>query len=409
MTNTTAKIFTVSELNTTVRELLEGALPTLWISGEVSNLHVQSTSGHMYFSLKDNHAQIRCAMFRTYSNNLDFKLQNGMQIVVQAQVSLYEARGDYQLLVYQIEQAGTGLLQQKFLALKEKLQREGLFAQDRKKPLPPLPQCIGVITSPSGAAIRDILSVLQRRFAAVPVIIYPTQVQGNEAAAQIVAALTIANARAECDVLIVTRGGGSLEDLWPFNEEIVARAIASSNIPIISAVGHEIDFTIADFVADLRAPTPSAAAELVVPDMSEKYKTLKERHARLISLMQHKLQHLGWLFTSLQQRLQHPKSRLQQQAQKLDELERRLLATLHNKFNLLQHKLSQATNVLSALSPLATLQRGYAIVHHKGNILSRANDVKYSDIVNILLAEGEIECSVKVAIQPLNSKDASCK
>lgn len=388
------KIFTVSELNSNVRTLLEDALPMLWISGEVSNLHVQGTSGHMYFSLKDNKAQIRCAMFRSYNNQVSFKLQNGMQVVVQAQVSLYEARGDYQLIVYGIEQAGTGLLQQKFLALKEKLQHEGLFAAEHKKTLPAIPYCIGVITSPTGAAIRDILSVLQRRCAFVPIIIYPTQVQGNEAAGQIVKALTIANNRAECDVLIVTRGGGSLEDLWPFNEEIVARAIFASTIPVVSAIGHEIDFTIADFVADLRAPTPSAAAELVVPNMLEKYKTIKHQYNRLLFLMQNKLQHWQLLFTSIQRRLQHPKHRLQQQAQKLDELERRLLTTWRNKLHFLQHKLTKATSVLSAISPLATLQRGYAIARHNGHILSNVSSIKNGDIVNVLLAEGEIECSV---------------
>lgn len=388
------KIFTVSELNASVRNLLEDALPLLWISGEISNLHVQGISGHMYFSLKDATAQIRCAMFRNYSNNLDFKLCNGMQIVVQAQVSLYEARGDYQLIVLHVEQAGTGLLQQKFLALKEKLQSEGLFALEYKKAIPQLPERIGVITSPTGAAIRDILSVLKRRCPFVPIIIYPTQVQGNEAAAQIVKAIANANARHECDVLIIARGGGSLEDLWPFNEETVARAIFASTIPIVSGVGHEIDFTIADFVADVRAATPSAAAELVVPNITEKYKSIMQNYKRLLSITRYQLQHWQLLFKNLQQRLQHPQQRLQQQAQKLDELEHRLITSCHNKLHWWQQKVTQTTSILTTLSPLATLQRGYAIVSHKQNILRHANSVKKGDIINILLAKGEIECSV---------------
>jgi len=406
MTNVTdfmipAKIYTVSELNAGVRAALEDVFSFLWLSGEISNLHVHGSSGHIYFSLKDERAQVRCAMFRSHSQRVSFQLQNGMQVVVQAHVSVYEARGEYQLIVQHMEQAGVGLLQQQFLALKEKLHREGLFDVAHKKALPKVPRCVGVITSPTGAAIHDILSVLRRRFPLVDVIIYPTQVQGSEAAAQIVCALERANKRCECEVLIVGRGGGSLEDLWPFNEEVVARAIFASNIPIISAVGHEVDFTIADFVADWRAPTPSAAAEIVVPDIVEKVKLLVEGRKRLIYLMQHKLQYADSLLLATKARLKHPHQILQQQMQKLDDLERYLLSSWQHRVQMWHHQLTNISNSLNTLSPLATLRRGYAVVRSQrcdgvrhGAVIFNAAEVKNGDIVSVLLAEGELECSV---------------
>src|SRR5512139_1087653 len=256
------EIYTISRLNREARALLEGHFPLMWIEGEISNLS-RPASGHLYFSLKDPFAQVRCAMFRMRGMHLTFRPADGMHVLVRARLSLYEPRGDYQLIVEHMEEVGDGALRRAFEQLKQRLLAEGLFESGRKRALPALPRCIGVITSPTGAAIHDILTVLHRRFPAIPVIVYPVPVQGAGAAEQIATMIHRASERGDCDVLIVGRGGGSLEDLWPFNEEVVARAIYTSAIPVVSAVGHEIDFTIADFVADLRAPTPSAAAEMV--------------------------------------------------------------------------------------------------------------------------------------------------
>ena len=267
--NSDRLIFSVSELNRTVSQLFETQFPLLWVEGEISNF-ARPASGHWYLTLKDRQAQVRCAMFRNSNLRVNFTPANGSQVLVRCRVSLFEGRGDYQLIVEHMEEAGFGALQRQFDELKQKLANEGLFSPQQKKPLPTSINHIGIVTSPTGAAINDILSVLQRRFPSIKVTIFPTAVQGEQAAAQIVQAIANANRYTlndrTCDALIVGRGGGSLEDLWPFNEEIVARAIAASTIPIVSAVGHEIDFTIADFVADLRAATPSAAAELLSPD-----------------------------------------------------------------------------------------------------------------------------------------------
>jgi exodeoxyribonuclease VII large subunit len=260
-----ATALTVSQLNRQARTLLEQGLARLWVEGEVSNL-ARPASGHLYFRLKDESAQIGAAFFRNRQRGPTIGLKNGDHGLAYGQVSLYEARGDYQLIVEQVEPAGEGVLKRRYDALRKKLDAEGLFDESLKQAIPEVPRCIGVITSPSGAAIRDVLTVLRRRFPAVPVVIYPSAVQGDAAAPELLAALRTARRRAECDVLLLTRGGGSLEDLWAFNDEALARAIAESEIPVISAVGHEIDFTIADFVADVRAPTPSGAAEMIVPD-----------------------------------------------------------------------------------------------------------------------------------------------
>ncbi len=262
------RVLSVSGLNREAKQLIEGTLGVVWVEGEVSNLS-RPSSGHLYWSLKDAHAQVRCAMFRMSNRGLGFELANGQQILVRARASLYEARGEYQLIVEYAEEAGEGLLRRKFEELKRKLAAEGLFDAARKRVPPKLPRRIGVVTSPSGAALRDVLIALRRRSPATAVLIYPTSVQGSGAADEICRTLKLADRRAECDVLILTRGGGSLEDLWAFNEEKVARVIAALELPIIVGVGHEIDFTIADFAADLRAPTPSQAAELAVPDQSE--------------------------------------------------------------------------------------------------------------------------------------------
>ena len=266
--NTAQAIYSVSQLNQEARTLLEEAFPMVWIEGEISNF-TRPASGHWYFTLKDAKAQVRCAMFALRNRWVNFKPDNGLQVLARARISLYEGRGDFQLLIEQLEQAGDGVLQRAFEALKLRLASEGLFDTHIKPTVPNFPHCIGIITSPTGAAIRDVLSVLKRRFPAIPIIIYPTAVQGKEAAAQICAAIAKANQQALCNVILLVRGGGSLEDLWSFNEETVARAICKSLIPIVAGIGHEIDVTIADFAASQRAPTPSAAAEMVSPDCNE--------------------------------------------------------------------------------------------------------------------------------------------
>ncbi|MFU2081091.1 exodeoxyribonuclease VII large subunit [Gallibacterium anatis] len=400
-------IYSISQLNRLAKEILEQELGSLWLSGEISNF-TQPVSGHWYFTLKDKNAQVRAAMFRMRNLRVNFKPQNGMQVVVRANISLYEPRGDYQIIVESMQPAGEGLLQQQFEQLKMKLAAEGLFAQQYKKEIPAHCRKIGVITSASGAALHDILQILRRRNPALEVIIYPTLVQGKEAAQDIVASIEIANKRQECDVLIVGRGGGSLEDLWCFNEEIVARAIFASQIPIISAVGHETDVTIADFVADLRASTPSAAAELLSRDQKELWQKIDYLQQRLEIAFTYKLNRYLQRLERLQLRLknQHPQARLQLQRQQYlylqqrltqaiaDYLQRRqqLQASLSQRLSQLpltlqietqqktlnhwqtrlqtaintflqhqQHKLANLGGRLDNISPLKVLQRGYTV------------------------------------------------
>ncbi|RZN58931.1 exodeoxyribonuclease VII large subunit [Avibacterium paragallinarum] len=318
-------IYSVSQLNQQARRLLEGQLGSVWLTGEISNF-TQPVSGHWYLTLKDENAQVRCAMFRMKNLRVAFRPQNGMQVLVRASVSLYEPRGDYQLIIETMHPAGEGLLQQQFEALKMKLAAEGLFAQNLKKNLPHFCRKVGVITSPTGAALQDILHILQRRDPSLNVIIYPTAVQGQEATAEIVQMIELANCRQEVDVLIVGRGGGSLEDLWCFNEEAVARAIFHSAIPVISAVGHETDVTIADFVADVRAPTPSAAAELVSRDQQELIRQLNEKCQRLEMALDRLFNEKSQWLNQLQLRLQnrHPQIQLNQQKSHLAQLNYRL-------------------------------------------------------------------------------------
>lgn len=390
------EIFTVSRLNREVRFLIEGSFPALWIEGEISNFAAPN-SGHWYFSLKDATAQVRCAMFKMQNRRLGFQPKEGLQVLVKARVSLYEGRGDFQLLVEHMEEAGEGKLRQEFEALKQRLLTSGLFDAAHKKPLPAYPRTIGVITSPTGAAIRDILSVLRRRYAVAPVILYPTLVQGETAAPHIVKAIQTANQRAECDVIILARGGGSIEDLWPFNEENVAHAIFKSEIPIISGIGHEVDFTIADFVADLRAPTPSAAAELITPDSEEIISKLLHSQRHLSRTMQHRLaqlqQQVGWLKKHLDQ--QHPKRRLNEQKQQLDGFEAQLYQLQKQLITRRQAQLETLAAKLDALSPLSTLKRGYAIATLKksGRVLTHAKEVTSGDSICLRLLEGEVECT----------------
>lgn len=388
-------VHTVSELNQMVRSLLEDAFPPIWIEGEISNFSCPA-SGHWYFSLKDNNAQVRCAMFQGKNRNLNFLPKNGMKVIVRANISLYEARGEFQLIADMMEEAGDGALRRAFDELKNKLAHEGLFAPEHKKPLPKFINTVGVVTSPTGAAVRDIITVLKRRYPAMGIIIYPTAVQGTGSGMQIAKAISIANQRRECDILIVGRGGGSLEDLWAFNEEVVARTIYASEIPIVSAVGHEIDFTIADFVADVRAATPSAAAELVSPDSVEimqrlqlKQQALLQKILAFIKLHQHSTEFLV-------KRLRHPGQRLQEQSQRIDEMEQRLSRAMKVNLQHRQHQLEKLMRAIHAVSPLATLARGYAIVTSavSNEIIRSAKQVNVGDKITAQLAEGVLECDV---------------
>jgi exodeoxyribonuclease VII large subunit len=393
----TREVYTVGRLNREARMLLEAGLPPLWVEGEISNFS-SPASGHWYFSLKDRDAQIRCAMFRARNQGVGFRPKEGQLLQLRGRVSLYEPRGDYQLIVEQLEDAGEGALKREFEKLKARLAAEGLFAAERKRLLPAVPRRIAVVTSPTGAAIRDILHILARRFPAAAVLIYPVPVQGAAAAPAIVAAIDLANARADCDVLILARGGGSLEDLWSFNDEGVARAILRSALPVITGIGHEIDFTIADFVADVRAPTPSGAAQLVVPDRQSLLAQLLTLRERLRLAMTRQLAHGGQAYTHLLRRLNqaHPGSRLAQQAQKLDDLEQRLVYAWQKQATRLGQRLALASRGLNTVSPLATLQRGFAIVTDAGGaVVTDAADLKTGDEIEARLAKGSVAAIVK--------------
>jgi exodeoxyribonuclease VII large subunit len=345
-------VFTVSRLNREVRLLLERGLGVVWVEGELSNFS-QPSSGHWYFSLKDRDAQLRCAMFRLKNAVLGFTPKAGQQVLARGRISLYEPRGDYQLIVEHLEEAGVGALKREFERLKVKLAAEGLFALERKRSLPRFPRRIGVVTSPSGAAIRDVLHILARRFPPAAVLIYPTPVQGAAAVPAIVEALQTASARAECDVLILARGGGSLEDLWAFNDERVARAICVSSIPVVSGVGHEIDFTIADFVADARAPTPSGAAELVAPDRNACLEALARTIERLSACMRRELRSVTARLdgTGLRLKLVHPGVRLAQQEQRLDDLEQRLTGAVNRELRTIATRVAATGQRLKLAHP----------------------------------------------------------
>ena len=438
---TNQNIFTVSRLNAEVRLLLENEMGIVWLVGEISNFSAP-VSGHWYFTLKDARAQVKCAMFRGNNRHVSFKPVNGNQVLVKARLSLYEPRGDYQLIIESMQPEGDGRLQQQFEELKMKLAAEGLFAQTSKQTLPEHPKCVGVVTSKTGAALFDILDVLKRRDPSLPVIVYPTLVQGEDAAIQIAQAIGCANSRNECDVLIVGRGGGSLEDLWCFNNEILARTIAASQIPIISAVGHEVDVTIADFVADMRAPTPSAAAELVSRDNSHKAQGLVAHEQKLHAALRYYFAEQKQALRQLQHRLekQHPNQQLQRQSQQLDELdgrlqramqrfiaqhqqkierqlhriqlhspakrlsaqqaslarvEQKLLDAMDRKLLTSRHQLALAAEKLDTVSPLATLKRGYSITQtEKGDVVQSTQDVKTGDTLITRLANGELRSTV---------------
>ncbi|WP_290518017.1 exodeoxyribonuclease VII large subunit [Alcanivorax sp.] len=345
-----AEPLSISQLNLDAQGLLESSFPLIWLQGELSNFS-RPASGHWYFSLKDTRAQINGAMFRNRNRLLDFAPQNGQQVLVRAKITLYVPRGNFQIVVEHMEPAGQGALKAQLDALKAQLQSEGLFAQDRKQALPAWPSQIGVITSPSGAAIRDILQVLQRRCPSIPVVIYPAAVQGADAPAQLRQALGLAVTRNECDVLIIGRGGGSLEDLWAFNDEALTRAVAECPIPIVSAVGHEVDTGLTDFAADLRAPTPSAAAELVSPDLSVVSQRLAGLHRRLRWVMAQQLRTPQERLRHLSQRLRSPRQHLEQSSQRLDELHNRLQRQMQHRLTLLQGRLQPSQQRLARLSP----------------------------------------------------------
>ena len=434
-------IYSVSSLNKAAKSLLETGLGVIWLSGEISNLTI-AVSGHWYFTLKDHGAQIKCAMFRGNNSRAGFTPKHGQQVLVRGKLSLYEARGDYQLIAETMAPEGDGLLKQQFEELKCQLAAQGLFSEAIKKSLPEIIKRVGIITSSTGAALHDILSVLQRRDPRLQVVIYPTQVQGQGSAFSVAAQIALANIRNECDVLIVGRGGGSLEDLWCFNEPDVAYAIYNSQLPVISAVGHEIDVTISDFVADLRAATPSAAAELVSQHKTFVSTQLNNLVARLKQSIQNRLQHKTHQLSVLKQTLlQHdPKHKLQQQAQNLDELSLRLQHAMQQKMQWQQHQTSQLKNrlqqaspahhinielqkqqqlkrqltqamtaklnnaeqnlhhqiqQLNAFSPLATLARGYAIVKdEKGKVSTDPAKLKVGETVEVTLDKGQFKAQV---------------
>ena len=433
-------VYTVSELNMGARALLEENFSRIWVEGEISNL-ARPGSGHIYFSLKDDRCQLRCAMFRMHNRRVDFTPENGTQVLANGRVSLYPERGDFQLIVQFLEEAGAGALRRAFEALKQRLASEGLFDEEEKRPLPTLPRQIGVVTSPTGAALRDILSVLARRFPAIPVLIYPVPVQGADAAPEIVRMLDIASHSGDCDVLILARGGGSLEDLWAFNEESVARAIRRSQVPVVTGIGHEVDVTIADFAADRRAATPSAAAELVSPQVNEWRQQLANGLRRLARHARRRVADERRLLIALSRRLIHPRRRLFDLSQGLDALVARLIRAVHHSnvtrrarlgavdgrlrqrdpsqvltghratWRQLTQRLHQASarelaqrrsrlgalvRALEAVGPVATLDRGYAIVTRTadGKLVRASEELNIGDEVDTRLASGHLRSTV---------------
>jgi len=391
------RIYTVGELTREIKEVLESSFPRIWVEGEISNFKRHS-SGHLYFTLKDEKAQISCAMWRYRANDMLFRIEDGMQVLVQGDVQVYERGGIYQLIVYQLQPAGVGALQLAFEQLKKKLFAEGLFDETHKQPIPIYPERIGVVTSPTGAAIRDIISVISRRFPGVELLIYPVKVQGEGAAEEIAEAIHHFNEYGEVDVLIVGRGGGSLEDLWAFNEEIVARAIYHSRIPVISAVGHEIDFSIADFVADRRAATPSAAAEMVVRDRKELHGILEYYRERLSQQLLNEIQSYRERIQNLRQSyaFRRPEDVIFQKMQRLDELSKNMQTAVLHLLQIKQQQLQSYHNQIRALSPTAILQRGYSICYKDGAVVKDVAQLGVLDMVQVKLARGQFISQVQM-------------
>lgn len=419
------QILTVGMLNKLIRRELETEFSVVWLKGEISNFKAHP-SGHFYFSLKDKDAQISAVMFRGYNGQLRFKPEDGMEVIVRGKITVYEPRGNYQIMCESMEPVGAGALQKAFEQLKRKLQAEGLFDQARKRPIPAVPKHIAIVTSPSGAAIRDMLNVLSRRYKAARITLVPCSVQGTRATAEIVKAIGLANQLNDVDVLIVGRGGGSIEDMWSFNEEAVARAIVASRVPVISAVGHEIDFTIADFVADLRAPTPSAAAELVAKNAGELVLIIQRLEKNLAILFSSRVRRMSERIRTAHRLLVDPRRRIEDAILRCDDLierlersvlesidrtrvtvemaEERLTARLRRRVDSVRGRFVRAASLLDGLSPLRVLDRGYALVTVKGRALTAAKDVAPGDSISIRLAEGEIEASVTEINPNLKSK-----
>lgn len=389
-------IYSISQLTRQIKETLESSFPRLWVEGEISNFKHHS-SGHLYFTLKDEDAQIRCAMWRFRAGSLLFKPLDGMKVFVEADLQVYERSGNYQLIVQQMQPAGVGALQMAFEQLKKKLKAEGLFEDEHKKSLPLFPEKIAVVTSPTGAAIRDIVSVIQRRFPGVEILLYPVRVQGPGSAEEISQAIMDLNEYTDIDVMIVGRGGGSLEDLWAFNEEVVARAIFASQVPVISAVGHEIDFSIADFVADRRAATPSAAAEMVVRDRSEVTGQLNYYRQRYNDLIRRKIENYRDRMASLKTGygFRRPQDLIFQHMQRLDELQRQIQVMTGHRLQLNRNKLTHLEQQLKSINPEAVLKRGYSIVFKDGKILKDTAGIKKDDDIQVKLRDGEIAATVK--------------
>jgi len=391
-------IYTVAELNKYIRVILEDSFPAVWVEGEISNF-IQHSSGHMYFSLRDAGGVLKCAMFARSNAKLKFKPKDGMKAICFGKISVYEPRGDYQLIVEEIEPKGVGALQLQFQQLKEKLAKEGLFDERHKVPIPPLPYRIGIVTSPTGAAIKDILNVTRRRFSNIEIIINPVRVQGEGAKDEIASAIRQFNKLKNIDVMIVGRGGGSLEDLWAFNEEVVARAIYDSEIPVISAVGHEIDFTIADFVADLRAPTPSAAAELVIPKKEDLKNIIDTHTTRLKNALAAKLDMLAQKLRTLRESyiLRQPLNLVTQYEQMIDDLRKDITIRIEHLVRMRQEGFNLMAQKLEALSPLAILNRGYSITSRlpDGMIVKDAAQLKKGDKVETKLGRGKFTGTVE--------------
>lgn len=424
-TSAEPQILTVGMLNKLIRRQLETEFSIVWLKGEISNFKAHP-SGHFYFSLKDKDAQISAVMFRGYNSQLRFKPEDGMEVVVRGKITVYEPRGNYQIMCESMEPVGAGALQKAFEQLKRKLQAEGLFDQARKRAIPSAPKHIAIVTSPSGAAIRDMLNVLSRRYKAARITLVPTAVQGVKATSEIVKAIGLANQLRDVDVLIVGRGGGSIEDMWSFNEESVARAIVASRVPVISAVGHEIDFTIADFVADLRAPTPSAAAELVAKNADEQVSLIRRLERNLLVGFNTKLQRLANAVRTSHRLLVDPRRRIEDAILRCDDLierlersvydtidrtrvtlemtDERLGDRLRRRIENVRAKFVRAASLLDGLSPLRVLDRGYALVTYQGRALTDARTVQTGDVVSIRLAQGEIEAGVVRTQAPSEKK-----
>ena len=390
--------FSVSEVNTYLRELMEAdeTLQDMWVQGEISNLS-RPKSGHLYFTIKDANASLRCVMWRNQAMRLTYVPKDGDAVEVHGGISVYEAGGQYQLYADRIRPAGEGLLYQEFNRLKEKLEAEGLFDIERKRPIPYLPKLIGIVTSPTGAAIRDMLDTIRRRYPLVEVVVSPTAVQGDSAPAEIIAALERLNQYTQPDVILVGRGGGSIEDLWAFNDEAVARAVAASPVPVISGVGHETDFTIADFVADLRAPTPTAAAELATPDQFELRGILLERQETLTRTILDITQDHRWTLNNFFNRLERssPEGRLRTSRQWVDELARRAAVTLSHFIQLQRAHLQGLQQQLIALSPEGVLGRGYAVVTTAEGLVKQVKDVKPGEDISVRVSDGKFDAQVK--------------